>query len=60
MKSVLDRSFHYTPAVETDLKKTFARIRRQLREENRQRVLADAEATVKVSPIKSGRIVASV
>jgi hypothetical protein len=60
MKSVLDRSFQYTPAVETDLKKTFARIRRQLREENRQRVLADAEAKGKVSPIKSGRIIASV
>ena len=60
MKSVLDRSFQYTPAVETDLKKTFARIRRQLREESRQRVLADAEAKGKISPIKSGRIVASV
>jgi len=60
MKSVLDRSFQYTPAVETDLKKTFARIRRQLREENRQRVLVDAEAKGKVSPIKSGRIIASV
>jgi hypothetical protein len=31
-----------------------------LREENRQRVLADAEAKGKVSPIKSGRIIASV
>ena len=60
MKSVLDRSFQYTPAVETDLKKTFARIRRQLREENRQRLLADAEVTGKISPIKSGRIIASV
>lgn len=59
MKSVLDRSFQYTPAVETDLKKTFARIRRQLREENRQRVLADAEVKGKVSPITSGRIIAS-
>ena len=60
MKSVLDRSFQYTPAVETDLKKTFARIRRQLREEKRERLLAEAESTGKVSPIKSGRIIASV
>jgi hypothetical protein len=60
MKSVLDRSFQYTPAVETDLKKTFARIRRQLREQEKERLLADAEAKGKVSLIKSGRIIASV
>jgi hypothetical protein len=60
MKSVLDRSFQYTPAVETDLKKTFARVRRQLKEEQKERVLAEAEAKVKVSPIKPGRITASV
>ena len=60
MKSVLDRSFQYTPAVETDLKKTFARIRRQLKEQQKERALAEAEAKGKVSPIKSGRIVASV
>jgi len=28
MKSILDRSFRYTPSVATNLKKTFARIRR--------------------------------
>lgn len=32
MKSILDRSFRYTPSVETDLRKTFARIRRKQRE----------------------------
>ena len=60
MKSVLDRSFQYTPAVETDLKKTFARVRRQLKEQEKERLLADAEAKGKVSPIKSGRIIATV
>jgi hypothetical protein len=60
MKSVLDRSFQYTPAVETDLKKTFARVRRQLKEEQKERLRAEAEAKIKVSPIKSGRITASV
>ena len=60
MKSVLDRSFRYTPAVETDLRKTFARVRRQLKEEERERVLTEAEAKGKVSPIKSGRVVVSV
>src|SRR5258705_463353 len=29
MKSVLDRSFRYVPSVHTDLRKTFARIRRE-------------------------------
>jgi hypothetical protein len=31
MKSILDPSFQYTPSVETDLRKTFARIRREMR-----------------------------
>jgi hypothetical protein len=52
MKSVLDRSFHYTPSVQTDIRKTFARIRRELREEQRAREAAELEAKLKVSPIK--------
>ena len=47
MKSILDPSFHYTPAASTDLRKTFARVRRELR---RQAQL-DSEASAKVSPI---------
>lgn len=31
MKSILDPTFHYVPAAQTDLKKTFARIRREQR-----------------------------
>jgi hypothetical protein len=31
MKSILDRSFRYTPSFETDLRKTFARIERERR-----------------------------
>jgi hypothetical protein len=31
VKSILDRSFRYTPSSETDLRKTFARIRREQR-----------------------------
>jgi hypothetical protein len=37
MKSILDRTFRYTPSFETDLRKTFARIQRERR-------LAQAEA----------------
>jgi hypothetical protein len=31
MKSILDPTFRYTPSVETDVRRTFARIRRELR-----------------------------
>jgi hypothetical protein len=31
MKSILDRTFRYTPSFETDLRKTFARINRERR-----------------------------
>jgi hypothetical protein len=31
MKSILDQSFRYTPSIETDIRKTFARIRREQR-----------------------------
>jgi hypothetical protein len=33
MKTILDRSFHYTSSVATDLRKTFARIRREQRKQ---------------------------
>ena len=29
MKSILDPTFRYTPAADTDLRKTFARVRRE-------------------------------
>jgi hypothetical protein len=31
VKSILDPTFRYTPAAETDLRKTFSRIRREQR-----------------------------
>ena len=31
MKSILDRSFRYTPSSKTDLRKTFAKVRREQR-----------------------------
>ena len=30
MKSILDPTFHYVPSAETDLRKTFSRIRREM------------------------------
>jgi hypothetical protein len=52
MKSIFDRSFRYTSSAETDLRKTFARVRRQLREEQELHALVEAEAKSKVSPIR--------
>lgn len=51
MKSIFDRSFKYTPAAATDLKKTFARIKREQQALQRLREAAEAEAAVKVLPI---------
>jgi hypothetical protein len=47
MKSILDPTFQYTPSASTDLRKTFARVRREMRKRER----ADAETSAKVSPI---------
>jgi hypothetical protein len=47
MKSILDPSFRYTPSASTDLRKTFARVRREMRRQERP----GAEATAKVSPL---------
>jgi hypothetical protein len=51
MKSILDPSFRYTASFNTDLKRTFARIRRDYRKNAEQAAQATAEALVKVSPI---------
>jgi len=44
MKSILDPSFKYVPAVETDIRKTFARIKRELAK-------AQEERSAKVTPL---------
>lgn len=51
MKSILDPSFRYTASFDTDLQKTFARIRRDHRKEAEAAVRATGEALVKVSTI---------
>ena len=51
MKSILDPSFRYTASFNTDLKKTFARIRRDYRKDAEQAAQATAETLVKIAPI---------
>jgi hypothetical protein len=56
MKSVFDPSFRYTPSFGTDLKATFARVRRELRQARAQAEEAAAEAKKKVLPIKQNKM----
>lgn len=44
MKSILDPSFKYVSAASTDIRKTFARVRREMQRN-------EAEAKAKVAPI---------
>jgi hypothetical protein len=46
MKSILDPSFRYTQSVETDLRETFARVRRDLRKQQQERSKGGAETKV--------------
>ena len=48
MKSILDPTFHYVPSAQTDLRKTFSRVRREM---------ARAKAQVSRETSASGRVV---
>ena len=54
MKSILDPSFRYTPSAGTDLRKTFARIRRELVREG-PLASEDAHIRTNVLPITQQR-----
>jgi hypothetical protein len=55
MKSILDPSFRYTKSIDTDLRKTFARVRRELRNRHQSQAAADIELMNKVLPIRRNR-----
>ena len=57
MKSILDHNFHYTNSVETDVKKTFARVRREISRIERAQSAARAEDSKKVLHIAAQRSV---
>jgi len=52
VKSILDRSFRYTNSVETDLRKTFARIRREQRTREHAQAEAEVVSTAKVRQLR--------
>ena len=53
MKSILDPTFRYTSSANTDLRKTFARVRRELRAQTTQTKIPTSQVTEssKVAPI---------
>jgi hypothetical protein len=51
MKSILDPSFHYTASFNTDLKRTFARIRRDRRRNADEPVHVSADTLAKVTTL---------
>ncbi|MGQ0522880.1 MAG: hypothetical protein ACT4P8_04365 [Betaproteobacteria bacterium] len=55
MKSILDRTFRYTSSERTDVRKTFARVRREQQLQEQARARSEAEALSKVSPIRVSR-----
>ncbi len=56
MKSILDHTFRYTSSVNTDLRKTFARIRREQRQQARAQV--EGEKLKKVFAMRQRKHVA--
>lgn len=50
MKSILDPAFRYTPSFKTDLRKTFARARRQQGRDGPE--IAEVEVRTNVLPLK--------
>lgn len=55
MKSILDPTFRYTSSANTDLRKTFARIRRETRRQSQAAPRDSNEAAPKVTPIFRGQ-----
>ena len=51
MKSILDPSFRYTTSFNTDLRRTFARVRRDHRNASERAAQATTAAAVNVSPL---------
>ena len=57
MKRIFDRDFRYTSSAETDLRKTFARVRRDISRVEQAQSSANADVLRKVLPIAARRAV---
>jgi hypothetical protein len=55
MKSILDATFKYTPASHTNIAKTFARIRKEQREQAEAEAQAKAEQATKVAQLRRSK-----
>ena len=53
-KPITDPTFRYTPSVQTDLRKTFARVRREAKQHAEAEAATKAEAEHKVRQLKRG------
>ena len=51
MKSILDPAFRYTSSTNTDIRKTFARVRREMRRQGEAQTMQDAGNGGKVTLI---------
>jgi len=56
MKSILDPSFRYTSSVETDLRKTFAKVRRALRKQVHLGGAVHGEVIGNVLPLRPKKV----
>jgi hypothetical protein len=56
MKSILDPSFRYTNSVGTDLRKTFAKVRREQRKRQQASGGASAEGIRNVLPLRPKKV----
>jgi len=52
MKSILDPSFRYTPSAATDVRKTFARVRREMQRAQAARRDSDAARVVPLQRVQ--------
>jgi hypothetical protein len=53
MKHILDSAFHYRPSFDTDVRKTFEKVRRQQQAREREQSRPNAEIQVKVLKLDS-------
>ena len=51
MKSILDPTFRYTPSAATDVRKTFARVRREMRKQAQANGRLAGEVASNVAPM---------